>query len=108
MSIVPQSDSKPSTSKLFLLDWHSILGTVSKISHGAIDKLCVTASEVVDCDIERLSRTAVGDYIICGRPQTLKRHGAVKVGALVKILVRPAWSHVSIDHGQPIVWVEPK
>lgn len=90
-----------------MLNWHSIYGTVSRVSTGLIDELFVTANEFVDCDVARLSRTADGVFIICGRPQTLKRHGAVKVGALVQILVRPAWSHVSIDQGKPIVWVEP-
>ena len=108
MSIVYKTDSKPSTSKPFTLDWHSILGTVSKVSSGLFDELHVTATEVVYCDIARLQRTTAGDYIIRGCAQALDRHGAIKVGALVQILVRPAWSHVSIDHGQPIVWIEPK
>ena len=108
MSIVHQSDFKISTSKPITLDWHCILGTVSKISSGLFDELHVTATEIVDCDIARLPRTTAGDYVIRGCAQTLRRHGAFEVGALVKILVRSAWSHVSINDGKPIVWIEPK
>ena len=97
-----------STTKPNNHDWHSITGTVSAFFYGETNEIHIKATEVVDCDITRLRRTADGDYIIRGLFRTLSKHGIFDIGAPVKVLVRPFWSHVSINGGKPVVWIRPE
>lgn len=86
----------------------SIKGVVAGIERlDSCEVLLVRASEFLEIDVGFLERDGDSIFKIVGAKGTFERHWLdheLVIGLPVAVWIRPAWAHVSILYGKPVVW----